>query len=83
MHPLRCQLPSIAHDITVDSTSTFCRQLPQGTVISHCLAEWCAFHIETVHTLVIFIFEDILCEWGAVEKNVTDNDNVFIAALAC
>jgi hypothetical protein len=43
--------------------------------------EWRALRTETGHTLGNFIFEDILCRWGAVEEIVTDNGSAFVAAL--
>lgn len=43
--------------------------------------EWCALRVETSRTLAAFIFEDILCRWGAVEEIVTDNGTAFVAAL--
>ena len=43
--------------------------------------EWRALRTETGHTLGNFIFEDILCRWGAVEEIVTDNGTAFVAAL--
>jgi hypothetical protein len=45
--------------------------------------EWHVLCTETGWTLVAFIFEDILCCWGAVEEIVTDNGTTFIAALDC
>jgi hypothetical protein len=43
--------------------------------------KWRALQVKTVCTLAVFIFEDILCRWGAVEKIVTDNGTAFVAAL--
>jgi len=43
--------------------------------------EWRALHMETSHTLGNFIFEEILCRWGAVGEIVTDNGTAYIAAL--
>lgn len=43
--------------------------------------EWRALQVETSRTLATFIFEDILCRWGAVEEIVTDNSTAFVAAL--
>ena len=43
--------------------------------------EWCALCMETSHTLGNFIFEEILCRWGAVSEIVTDNGTAYIAAL--
>ena len=43
--------------------------------------EWRALRTETGRTLGTFIFEEILCRWGAVEEIVTDNGTAYIAAL--
>jgi transposase InsO family protein len=43
--------------------------------------EWRALHEETTCTLAAFIFEDLLCRWGAIEEIVTDNGAAFVAAL--
>ena len=36
---------------------------------------------ETGHVIGTFIFEDILCRWGALEEIVTDNGPTFVKAL--
>ena len=43
--------------------------------------EWRALCKENGRTLGAFIFEEILCRWGAVEEIVTDNGTAYIAAL--
>jgi len=43
--------------------------------------EWRALRVETGRTLGNFIFEEILCRWGAVGEIVTDNGTAYIAAL--
>jgi hypothetical protein len=43
--------------------------------------EWCALRTETGRTLGAFLFEDILCRWGAVEEVITDNGTPYVAAL--
>lgn len=43
--------------------------------------EWRALHSETGHTLGSFIFEEILCRWGAIEEIITDNGTAYVAAL--
>jgi hypothetical protein len=43
--------------------------------------EWRALRVETGRTLATFIFEEILCRWGAVGEIVTDNGTAFVAAL--
>src|SRR3954454_2982492 len=36
---------------------------------------------ETGQTIAMFIFEEVLCRWGAVEEIVTDNGSPFVKAL--
>ena len=43
--------------------------------------EWRMMRRETGATIGAFIFQDILCRWGAVEEIVTDNAPVYILAL--
>ncbi|KAJ8463434.1 hypothetical protein ONZ45_g17581 [Pleurotus djamor] len=43
--------------------------------------EWRALRRETAETLGLFIFQEILCRWGAVEELVTDNGTAFVKAL--
>ena len=43
--------------------------------------EWRALRTESSVTIGRFIFEEILCRWGAVEEIVTDNGSAYIAAL--
>ena len=43
--------------------------------------EWRALRIETSRTIGAFIFEEILCRWGAVEQIVTDNGTAYVTAL--
>ena len=43
--------------------------------------EWRQLRRETGTTIGAFIFEDILCRWGAVEEIVTDNGPAFVSAL--
>jgi len=43
--------------------------------------EWHALRIETGRTLGMFLFEDILCRWGAVKEIVTDNGTPYVATL--
>lgn len=48
------------------------------------LTSWPEFRLlrtETGRTIGEFIFQDILCRWGAVAEIVTDNGPAFIAAL--
>jgi transposase InsO family protein len=43
--------------------------------------EWHTLQTETGHTLGTFLFEEILCQWGAVEEIVTDNGTAYVATL--
>jgi hypothetical protein len=43
--------------------------------------KWRALRVKTARTLAAFVFEDILCRWGAVEEIVTDNGAAFVTAL--
>ena len=43
--------------------------------------EWHTLCMETGWTIGAFIFEEILCRWGAVEEIVTDNGTAYVAAL--
>ena len=43
--------------------------------------KWRTLHTETGRTIGAFIFEEILCRWGAVEEIVTDNGSAYVAAL--
>ena len=43
--------------------------------------EWQILHSENASALASFIFEDILCCWGALAEIVTDNGPAFVQAL--
>ena len=43
--------------------------------------EWCALCMETSRTIGTFIFEEILCRWGAMEELITNNGTAYVAAL--
>jgi len=43
--------------------------------------EWRVLRMETGRTLGAFIFEEILCRWGAVGEIVTDNGTAYVATL--
>src|SRR6266702_682614 len=43
--------------------------------------KWRMLQNETGRTLAAFIFEDLLCWWGAIKEIMTDNGAAFIAAL--
>ena len=43
--------------------------------------EGCATTLDSGKVIADFIFQDILCRWGALEELVTDNGTAYIAAL--
>ena len=43
--------------------------------------EWHALHTETGCMVGAFIFEEILCRWGAVGEIITDNGAAYVTAL--
>lgn len=43
--------------------------------------EWRPMRSENAKGVAAFIFEEILCRWGALEEIVTDNGTPFVAAL--
>lgn len=43
--------------------------------------EWRALRRETAEHIGMFIFQDILCRWGAVEEIITDNGTPFVKAV--
>ena len=57
----------------------------QYIVQAHCALtaypEWQMLCSENASTLASFIFEDILCHWGALAEIVTDNGPAFVQAL--
>lgn len=42
--------------------------------------EWRALRSESAQSIADFIYEDILCRWGAIEDLVTDNGSAYVAA---
>lgn len=42
--------------------------------------EWRALRSESAQAIADFIYEDILCRWGAIEDLVTDNGSAYVAA---
>ena len=42
---------------------------------------WRMLDSENASTLASFIFEDILCHWGALAEIITDNSPAFVQAL--
>jgi len=57
------------------------RYITQAQCLLTAWPEWCALHVKTGQTIRAFIFEEILCQWGAVEEIVTDNGTAYVAAL--
>ena len=43
--------------------------------------KWRMLHSKNASTVASFIFEDILCCWGALAEIVTDNSPAFVQAL--
>ena len=54
-------------------------------VQAHCVLtaypKWRMLHSENASAFASFIFEDILCRWGALAKIVTDNGPAFVQAF--
>ena len=53
----------------------------QGRCSLSTYPEWRKLRTETAKTLGDWIFEDILCRWGALSEIVTDNAKAFIKAV--
>jgi hypothetical protein len=43
--------------------------------------EWRMLQVETGHTIGAFIFEEILCRWGAVEEVIMDNGMAYLLVM--
>jgi len=43
--------------------------------------EWHMLRHENSRTIGLFVFEDILCRWGAIEEIVTNNGPAFVQAV--
>lgn len=54
-------------------------------VVVRCLVstwpEWHMLRVETEKTLADFIFQDLLCWWGAISEIVMDNGATFVSAI--
>ena len=57
------------------------RYIVQARCLLTAWPEWRTLCTETGRTLGAFVFEDILCRWGAVDEIVTDNGSAFVAVL--
>jgi hypothetical protein len=57
------------------------RYLVQARCALTSYPEWRLLRSETASSLASFIFEEILCRWGALTEIVTDNGPAFVSAL--
>ncbi|TFY76788.1 hypothetical protein EWM64_g7225 [Hericium alpestre] len=57
------------------------RYIVQGRCSLSGWPEWRKLKKENGRTLGTFLFEEVLCRWGAVEEIVSDNGTAFVAAL--
>ena len=57
------------------------KYLVQGRCLLTHYPEYCVLCTETAKTIGDWIFNDILCRWGALSEIVTDNGPAFIKAL--
>jgi hypothetical protein len=57
------------------------RYLAQGCCSISRWLEWRMFTKETAVALGNFVFEEILCHWGAVVEIVTDNGSAWVKAI--
>ena len=68
-------------DMMVMPQSASYRYIVQARCALTAYPEWWMLHSENASTLAPFIFEDILCHWGALAEIVTDNGPAFVQAL--
>ncbi|KAJ8453566.1 hypothetical protein ONZ45_g19666 [Pleurotus djamor] len=77
--------PSIFRRIHIDSMvqppSNGFRYIVHARCALTAYPEWRALRKETAEHIGMFIFQEILCRWGAVEEIVTDNGTPFIKAV--
>ena len=86
-----CILPVVAtpaplfHKAYVDTMlmphTHSCQYIVQARCSLTAWPEWCVLRVENRHTIGAFLFEEVLCRWGAVEEIVTDNSTPYVAAL--
>ena len=68
-------------DMMVMPRSAGYRYIVQAHCVLTAYPEWWMLHSENTSTLTSFIFEDILCRWGALAEIVTDSGPAFVQAL--
>ncbi|GBE84319.1 hypothetical protein SCP_0602970 [Sparassis crispa] len=74
-----CQMTKVHIPPTVVLPSTLFHKAHMDTMLMPRAGEY--RYIENGWTLGAFIFEEILCRWGAVAEIVTDNSSAFVQAL--
>ena len=83
--PVITHVPSLFETCHMDTmlmpTANKYRYIVQARCALTSWPEWRALRKENRETLGNFIFEEILCRWGAVRTIVTDNGGPFKAAL--
>jgi transposase InsO family protein len=57
------------------------RYLAQGRCSISGWPEWRMFTNETAAALGNFVFEEVLCRWGAVVEIITDNGSAWVKAI--
>ena len=68
-------------DTMVMPRSAGYRYIVQARCALTAYPEWWMLHSKNASALASFIFEDILCHWGALAEIVTDNGPAFVQAL--
>ena len=68
-------------DTMVMPRSACYRYIVQACCALTAYPEWQMLRSENASALASFIFEDILCRWGALAEIVTDNGPAFVQAL--
>jgi hypothetical protein len=58
------------------------RRVQNDLYLGHAALRYKMLKSETVRTLGMFLFEEILCRWGVVEEIVTDNGSPFVPAVS-
>jgi len=76
--PLLCKL--YVNTTLMPPTGSF-RYITQACCSLTAWLEWCALRTETGRTLSMFLFEEVLCRWGAIEEIVTNNGTPYVATL--
>ena len=84
--PLPCRLSGglfrkVHLDTMVMPRSAGYRYIIQARCALTAYPEWRMLHSENASALTSFLFEDILCHWGALAEIVTDNGPAFVQAL--